>query len=131
MTGPRFCALLLPLTAACVSEERPAIDVFRPDYLGIIEAEMLADDLLRVVVEMEGARDSRDVLEYAECAMAGEALEGGFRFARQVRTQVSERGGVRRADAVYSVSISVPRGLRTVDAEPAVADCDARGIPTR
>ena len=93
-------------------------------------AEFLAPDLLQLVVEMEGARDRRDVLEYAECTVSGYALERGFGFARQVRTQVSERGGVWRADAVYSVSTSIPRGLRTIDADAAVDDCRARGIPT-
>lgn len=115
--------------AACADPETPRVEVFRPEY-GTVAAEALADDLLRVEVAMTGARDGQDVVDYADCALAGSALDRGFGFARQVRTNVVEEGGVWRADAVYTVSPAVPRGLRTIDAEAAVETCRARGIPT-
>ncbi|CUH32440.1 hypothetical protein JSE7799_00939 [Jannaschia seosinensis] len=128
----RRCAplVVLLLLGACIGEERPGRVAPDPYYGGVVEARFLAEDLIRVVVEMKGARDRRDVLEYAECAVSGYAHDRGFAFARQVRTQVEERGGVWSADAVYTVSSSTPRGLRTIDADVAVEDCRARGIPT-
>ncbi|WP_179378466.1 hypothetical protein [Jannaschia marina] len=115
--------------AACQSAETPVVDVFRPDYRGV-ETRLLEGDLVNFLVTMEGARDGQDVVDYAECAAAQYALIRGFGFARQVRTNVVEEGGVWRGDAVYTVSPSLPRGLKTIDAEVAVDDCRARGIPT-
>jgi hypothetical protein len=43
---------------------------------------------------------------------------------------VQVEGGVRIADAVYTVSPTLPRGLQTIDAEVRVADCAELGIPT-
>lgn len=114
---------------ACQADDQPAVDVFRPDYQGV-ETRLLEGDLANFIVTMTGARDRQDVLDYAECAAAQYALIRGFGFARQVRTNVTEEGGVWRGDAVYTVSATVPRGLRTIDAEVAVDDCRARGIPT-
>lgn len=115
--------------AACQTEEQPVVDVFRPDYKGV-ETRLLEGDLVNFFVSMTGARDRQDVLDYAECAAAQYALIRGFGFARQVRTNVTEEGGLWRGDAVYTVSAAVPRGLRTIDAEVAVEDCRAKGIPT-
>ena len=125
----RAAASLLALLAGCAGPEAPEVAVFRPTYLGV-ETRLLEGDLARFRVAMEGARDGRDVLDYADCAAAQYALIRGFGFARQVRTNVVEEGGVWRADAVYTVSPAVPRGLRTIDAEAAVETCRARGIPT-
>ena len=36
----------------------------------------------------------------------------------------------KQADAVYTISPALPRGLRTLDAEVVVQDCKANGIPT-
>lgn len=53
----------------------------------------------------------------------------GDEFVRQVRTNVEEEAGLRRADAVYTVSPALPDGLRTFAAD--VADsCAENGIPT-
>ncbi|WP_298429492.1 hypothetical protein [uncultured Jannaschia sp.] len=120
---------LVVLLAACQSEEAPTVDVFRPDYQGV-ETGLLEGDLVRFRVAMTGARDGQDVIDYAECAAAQYALIRGFGFARQVRTNVAEEGGIWRADAVYTVSPAVPRGLRTIDAEVTVDNCVSLGIPT-
>jgi hypothetical protein len=122
------CAALLAC-AACQAEEFPEINVFRPDYLGV-ETRLLDAGLVNLLVHMEGARDGEDLNDYARCAAAQYALIRGFGFARHVRTSVAERGGVWSADAVYTVSPDLPRGVRTIDAEVVVDDCRNRGIPT-
>ena len=66
---------------------------------------------------------------YAECAAAQYTLIRGYGFARHVRTQVSQEGGIWRGDAVYTISESIPRGLMTLDAEVVAADCAVNGIP--
>lgn len=97
---------------------------------GPIETRLLDRDLVSFLVEMEGARDAADVEGYARCAAAQYAVIRGYGFARHVRTTVQQRGGVWRGDAVYTISATLPRGLRTIDAAVTLADCQARGIPT-
>jgi hypothetical protein len=43
---------------------------------------------------------------------------------------VQEQGGVWTADAVYTISPALPRGLQTLDAEVVTAACAEQGIPT-
>jgi len=101
----------------------------RFEYLGV-ETRLLDEDLVNVRVEMRGARGREDVADYAECAAAQYTLIRGYGFARHVRTNVQEEAGLWRADAVYTVSPALPRGVRTMDAEVVVADCAELGIPT-
>ena len=68
--------------------------------------------------------------DYAECAAAQYTLIRGYGFARHVRTNVTEEGGIWRADAVYTISPSLPKGLKTIDAEVTAFQCAERGIPT-
>ena len=103
--------------------------VFDPIYRGI-ETQLLDGDLVRFLVEMQGARDSADIETYARCAAAQYTLIRGYGFARHVRTRVAEEGSLWRADAVYTISPALPRGATTIDAEVVVDDCTARGIPT-
>jgi hypothetical protein len=102
---------------------------FAPAYAGV-ETRLLDGDLVNFRVAMQGARGAEDVSKYAECAAAQYTLIRGYGFARHVRTQVTEDGGIWRADAVYTISSALPRGLRTIDAEVTVADCGTNGIPT-
>ncbi|MEZ5778454.1 MAG: hypothetical protein R3E44_08835 [Paracoccaceae bacterium] len=90
----------------------------------------MGDDLYGFLITMEGARDVDEVEAYVTCVVAGYTLEKNAGFARRVRTKVKEEGGVWIADAVYSISPALPRGLKTIDAEVTVADCAERGIPT-
>ena len=76
-----------------------------------------------------GMRDAFKVMA-RRLAAAGYAVSKGFGFVRQVRTKVSEQGGIWRADAVYTISPNLPDGLRTIDAEVTMADCTEQGIPT-
>jgi hypothetical protein len=102
---------------------------FSPRYKGI-ETILLDGDLVNFRVEMTGARGKQDVADYAACAAAQYALIRGFGFARHVRTNVDNQGGVWRGDAVYTISAALPMGLKTIDAEVTVRDCGAQGIPT-
>jgi len=103
--------------------------VFVPVYQGI-ETRLLEGDLVSFQVAMTGARDNRDVADYAECAAAQYTLIRGYGFARHLRTNVQEEGGVWAADAVYTISSSLPQGSRTIDAEVVAAHCAENGIPT-
>ncbi|TDL84347.1 hypothetical protein E2L08_01870 [Palleronia sediminis] len=94
------------------------------------QTRLLDDDLVNFLVEMRGARGPADVEAYAECVAAQYTLIRGFGFARLVRTNVNEEGGVWRGDAVYTVSPALPPGARTIDAEVVVARCGEDGIPT-
>lgn len=90
----------------------------------------LGGDLYGFLVTVKGATTGTEAEEYATCVVAGYALERQAGFARKVRVKVKEEGGVWSADAVYSISSALPAGMRTIDAEVAVADCAERGIPT-
>ena len=123
-------ALISPLMlAACSGTDSNEVAQFRPDYQGV-ETSLLDGDLVRFEVAMTGARDGKDVDAYAECAAAQYTLIRGYGFARHLRTNVKEKGGVWAADAVNTISPSLPRGLRTIDAEVVVASCAENGIPT-
>ncbi|MCC5969827.1 MAG: hypothetical protein JJU15_07750 [Pararhodobacter sp.] len=98
-------------------------------YRGV-HTRLLDDELVNFLVTMEGARGAEDVITYARCAAAQYAVIRGYGFARHVRTNVAEQGGIWQADAVYTVSPALPRGFRTIDAEVTVADCTEQGIPT-
>ena len=114
--------------AACTAPEAEEAP-FAPDYRGI-ETRLLDGDLVQFRVTMTGARDAADLEAYSECAAAQYALIRGYGFTRHLRTNVQEKGGVWAGDAVYTISPSLPRGLRTNDAEVVVQNCSENGIPT-
>nr|WP_231592454.1 hypothetical protein [Pelagovum pacificum] len=121
---------MLALTAcAPASDELVARDEFVPSYDGV-ETLLLDNDLVNFRVRMDRAEGAEDVTRYAECAAAQYTLIRGYGFARHVRTNVAEEGGIWRADAVYTISPALPEGLRTIDAEVTVADCANTGVPT-
>ena len=114
---------------ACAPAQAVDQDPYAPRYLGI-ETRLLEGDLGNFHVKMEGARGNGDVARYGDCAAAQYALIRGYGFARHVRTNVTNEGGVWTGDAVYTVSPALPRGLATIDAEVTMADCLENGIPT-
>ncbi|PYE84148.1 hypothetical protein [Pseudoroseicyclus aestuarii] len=95
-----------------------------------VETRLLDGDLVAFDVALRGAEGPEAVIRYAECAAAQYTLIRGYGFARHIRTQVAEEGGRWDADAVYTISPALPRGLRTIDAEVTVASCGQSGIPT-
>ena len=125
----RFIVISLLFLTSCSTQQNGQVTRFAPDYQGV-ETSLLDGDLVQFEVSMTGARDNKDVDAYAECAAAQYALIRGYGFARHLRTNVDEKGGVWAADAVYTISPALPRGLRTIDAEVVVANCAENGIPT-
>lgn len=119
------CVLLVACTPA------PDAELLHegPVYSGVV-TQILDDDLARLVARMENIERPDQLTTYAECAAARYALLQGFGFARHLRTNVAEKGGVWTADAVYTLSPTLPAGLRTIDAEVTVAACNENGIPT-
>nr|WP_221384761.1 hypothetical protein [Sulfitobacter undariae] len=114
--------------AAC-TPPIPTAEDFIPEYKGV-ETVLLDGDLVQFNVAMTKARESDNVAAYAECAAAQYTLIRGYGFARHVRTNVAIEGGIWRADAVYTISPSLPKGLKTIDAEVVTQSCRDKGIPT-
>ncbi|MEL6609900.1 MAG: hypothetical protein AAFO58_08695 [Pseudomonadota bacterium] len=112
-----------------MQEDPSFLPEFEPEY-GTVQTRLLDGDLVNFLVDMRGARGPDDVSAFAECAAAQYTLIRGYGFARHVRTTVEEEGGIWRADAVYTVSPTLPRGLKTIDAEVKVGACTEQGIPT-
>ncbi|MGH1454650.1 MAG: hypothetical protein ACRBBV_15900 [Paracoccaceae bacterium] len=108
---------------------RGAVPVATPEYKGV-ETQLLDGDLVSFQVALSGTNDPKALDAYAECAAAQYALIRGYGFARHVRTNVTEQGGLWRADAVYTISPTLPRGLKTIDAEVVTSHCAENGIPT-
>lgn len=86
-----------------------------PAGVTLLETRFLAENILQVVVEMQGAPSEAVVRTATDCAAAEAAKLQNLDFARHVRTAMREEGGVRRADAVYTVSKDVPRGNFVLD----------------
>ena len=121
-------AAFVVLSACETTSGSEDVTRFAPDYQGI-ETQLLDNDIVNFRVVMSGARTSRDVDRYAACAAAQYALIRGYGFARHLRTNVAQEGGIWRGDAVYTISSALPRGLKTIDAEVVAADCAENGIP--
>ncbi|WP_299782897.1 hypothetical protein [uncultured Roseobacter sp.] len=125
----RRIALISPLALVACAPPVPMAEDFIPDYLGV-ETVPLDGDLVQFNVAMTKALSEQDVRRYAECAAAQYTVDRGYGFVRHLRTNVTEEGGVWAADAVYTISPTLPDGLATVDAEVTVAACKETGIPT-
>lgn len=98
--------------------------------LHIAQTLRIDTNLVNFLVETD-RKDEADLLdEYAECVAAAFTLKQGFGFSRHIRTNRSNTGGIWRADAVYSITPTLPRGSRTMDAEVIAQNCAERGIPT-
>lgn len=121
--------LMLPLVLAACEPGVPSAEDFIPEYKGV-ETVLLDGELVQFNVAMTKALSPDDVADYAECAAAQYTVIRGYGFARHVRTNVAQEGGIFRGDAVYTISPSLPRGLKTIDAEVVLAECNERGIPT-
>jgi len=120
--------MILGLSACLADGPRPG-SAPPASYDGVA-TRLLDDELVNFRAQMTGVATRGDVEAYARCAAAQYALIRGFGFARHVRTNVQVEGGVWVADAVYTISPALPRGLQTLDAEIVLQDCDEQGIPT-
>jgi hypothetical protein len=129
MIRTAIISLTAALTVAGCEASQPELEAFSPGYQGV-DTRLLEGDLVSFLVAMDGARGPADVEDYAQCAAAQYTLIRGFSFARHVRTNVEQQGGLWRADAVYTISPDLPRGAKTIDAETVVDHCVENGIPT-
>lgn len=120
---------LAPLGLAACAPEAPVASDFVPEYKGVAIS-ALGEDLFEIKVNMVNALSGEDVSDYAECAAAQFAIKQGYGFARHLRTNVSLEGSIWRGDAVYTLSPTLPRGIKTIDAEVVAADCAEKGIST-
>ncbi len=117
--------------AACQPQgEGPTLSQAPPATYDGVETRLLDDDLVNIRAQLTGVATRADVDAYARCAAAQYTLIRGYAFARHVRTSITEEGGVWVADAVYTISPDLPRGLQTLEAEIVAADCAEQGIPT-
>ena len=123
--GTATAALGACTPAGEVTEERGQAAVYEG-----VQVIRLDEGMVSFSVAMRGAETEADVEAYGRCAAAQYALDEGFGFARQVRTYVTKDGPDWYGDAVYLVSSALPEGLRTIDAEVAVTECEELGIPT-
>jgi len=123
-------SLALLALAACQQGEGPRPGSGPPASYDGVETRLLDNDLVNFRAQMTGVATRDDLTAYARCAAAQYALIRGFGFARHVRTNVQEEGGVWVADAVYTISPALPRGVQTLDAEIVAAACAEQGIPT-
>lgn len=134
--GLRITPLALAaLVMGCDMQERPGeVTRMAPmpeglEYRGV-ETRLLDGELVQFVVSMGPKAEPEHVERYAECAAAQYALIRGYGFARHVRTNIDkEDNGGWRGDAVYTISPSLPRGLKTIDAEVVAGNCAENGIP--
>ncbi len=117
--------------AGCVPEtEGPTLEQAPPATYDGIETRLLDDDLVNFRAQMTGVATRADLDAYTRCAAAQYTLIRGYTFARHVRTSITEEGGVWVADAVYTISPELPRGLQTLEAQVVAADCAEQGIPS-
>ena len=121
--------MTLALTTACENRALRETDIPFGTYIGS-ETRLLDGDLVNFRVNMRGNLNRRALLDYAECVAAQYTLVRGFGFARHLRTNVSNKGSIWSADAVYTISNAIPAGRKTLEAEITVAECKERGIPT-
>ncbi|ETX14530.1 hypothetical protein OCH239_02925 [Roseivivax halodurans JCM 10272] len=77
---------------------------------------------------MRGATDPATTRSIPRAASKGRL--GSPALARQMRTNIEEEGGLWRADAVYSNSPALPRGLGTIGGDATGPGSAQNGIPT-
>jgi len=131
---PRLRAMMLVagslLALAACQPEGPRPGTAPPASYDGVETRLLDDDLVNFRAQMTGVATRGDLVAYTRCAAAQYAEIRGYGFARQVRTNVQVEGSVWVADAVYTISPALPRGLQTLDVEIVLQDCEDQGIPT-
>ena len=96
----------------------------------VVEVLPYDDELVNIFLEGRGFLRKEHMDAFSECAAAGYAQSQGLGFARHLRTNLSNEGGIWRADAVYTISPALPVGQHVIDAETMVESCADRRIPT-
>lgn len=120
MRGALAHTSLALLVTACATPPPPDGPV---DPVAEPLASFLTDDLLQVTLSYTGDPASETLKSLTDCAAVEAILLRGPGYARHVRTTVSEEAGISRADAVYTVSPTLPRGDFVIDADDTAAAC--------
>ena len=122
-----FLAVMAALTLAACQNIAPVAQV--PVRYHGVQTRLLDNDLVQFPVTLSGAKSAEQVARYAECAAAQYTLIRGFGFARHVRTRIGQQADRLSADAVYTISRSLPQGTKTIDAEVVADACARDNIP--
>ena len=112
--------------AGCETPAQPDV----PGGYRVLDTLRIDENLVNILVDSGSAGGEDAVAQFAECAAVGYALEQGFGFARHIRTNRAKSGGTWRADAVYSITPTLPQGIRTGDGNVGAQNCADLGIPT-
>ncbi|MEP3846444.1 MAG: hypothetical protein ABJM43_14015 [Paracoccaceae bacterium] len=120
-------ALIMPLTA-CSAPEIAAerVSLHNPG----IETMQIADNLMNYRVEMPNTLSSMGNADYAQYTAKGYVLIQGWDFARHVCSSVERDKNNWTADAYYTISEELPRGIKTIKAKAVAPAFAERGIPT-
>ena len=119
-------ALLAACQAATLATDSASLEA--PFYKGI-STRLLEKDLVQFKVHLANGAGPQAVQDYAKCAAAQYTLIRGYGYARHIRTNIECRANTWAADAVYTISADMPRGLKTIDAKAVAADCVENNIP--
>lgn len=87
-------------------------------------------DLVEVTANLRQGVDADIAFSYATCALAGWARDNGNPYGRHIRTLQAERDGKLLIGSAFLLSDDKPMGLRVMETETTLRECDARGIPT-
>ena len=101
-----------------------------PVGFSVAKIDRMDDELLNLVVQTDSESQSDQLDQYAACVAARYTLVTGYGFTRHIRTNRTNSGGTYRADAVYSITPTLPAGSRTLDAEVIAQNCAELGIPS-
>ena len=122
-----FLAVMAALTlVAC---KNTALVTQEPVRYHGVQTRLLDNDLVQFHETLSGTKSAEQVARYAECAAAQYTLIQGFGFARHVRTRIGQQADRLSADAVYTISRSLPQGTQTIDAEVVADACARDNIP--
>ena len=123
-----FLAVMAALTMAACQNTAPVTQ--KPVRYYGPQTGLLDNNLVQFHVTLSGTQSTEQVARYAaECAAAHYTLVRGFGFARHVRTRIGQQTDRLSADAVYTISRSLPQGTKTIDAEVVADACARDNIP--
>jgi hypothetical protein len=116
----------MAITAGLVAGCAPAPVPGAAAYLGA-EARLITDEVMQAEVRFRGSPEEGQA--YALCVAALAATLRGDVWLRHLRTVADMEAGIRRLDALYTLSPDEPEGPGPVRAADAVAACETNGIP--
>ena len=123
-----FLAVMAALTLAACQNTAPVTQ--EPVRYYGVQTRLLDNDLVQFHVTLSGTKSSEQVAHYTECAAAQYTLIHVIGFARHVRTtRIGQQADRLSADAVYTISRSLPQGTKTIDAEVVADACARDNIP--